>query len=312
MGRWNGFRGGLYTQPFGVRSPAAPPPSIIAGSKVARMNKLKPEMQERIISALVEGSSIRSVERMTGVHRDTIMRLGVQVGTKCGAAMDAMMYGLDCKRLELDEIWAYVGKKQRHVTNTDHPGMVGDFWTWVALDAETKLVPTYAVGKRDAATANDFLTDLASRLNNRVQLSSDGLRLYIEAVEAGFGGDVDYAQIVKSYEAEPIGPGRYSPPKVVSADKSSIVGNPVFDRISTAYVERQNLTMRMSMRRFTRLTNAFSKKVENLKAAVGLHFCYYNLVRRHATIGTTAAVAAGVTVSAWTVYDLIDVANATQ
>jgi len=285
---------------------------IITGSTVAGMNKLTPEIQERVISALVEGSSIRSVERMTGVHRDTIMRLGVRVGTKCGAAMDAMMYGLDCKRLELDEIWAYVGKKQRHVTYSDNPANVGDFWTWVALDSETKLLPTYAVGKRDAATAHDFVTDLASRLNNRVQISSDGLRLYIESVEVGFGGDVDHAQIVKSYEAEPIGPGRYSPPKVLSADKSPIVGNPVFDRISTAFVERQNLTMRMSMRRFTRLTNAFSKKLENLKAAVSLHFCYHNLVRRHATIGTTPAVAAGVTDRACSVFDLIDLANETD
>ena len=312
MGRWNGFHGGLYTQPFGVQSPAAPPSPIIAGLKSKSMNKLKPEIQEQVISALVEGSSIRSVERMTGVHRDTIMRLGVHVGTKCGATMDAMMHGLDCKRLELDEIWAYVSKKQRHVTLSDNPASVGDFWTWVALDAETKLVPTYLVGKRDAATAHEFVTDLASRLNNRVQLSSDGLRLYIEAVEAGFGGDVDYAQIVKSYEAEPIGPGRYSPPKVVSADKSPIVGNPIFDRISTAYVERQNLTMRMSMRRFTRLTNAFSKKVENLRAAVSLHFAWYNFVRRHKTLGMTPAMAAGVSDIQWTVYDLIEVANETN
>ncbi len=269
------------------------------------MNKLKPETQETVISALVEGCSIRSVERMTGVHRDTIMRLGVSVGNKCSDLTDEMMQGLSCQRLELDEIWSYVGKKQRHVLDTDNPNDVGDFWTWVAIDAETKLVPSYLVGKRDSENAHEFVADLASRLNNKVQLSSDGLRLYIEAVEASFGGDVDYAQIVKSYEAEPIGPGRYSPPKVSSVDKSRMIGSPDMDMVSTSYVERQNLTMRMSMRRFTRLTNAFSKKAENLKAAVSLHFAYYNLVRKHKTLGTTPAVAAGVAAHQWTIWELL-------
>jgi IS1 family transposase len=273
------------------------------------MNKLKPETQEAVISALVEGSSIRSVERMTGVHRDTIMRLGVEVGNKCGALMDGMMQGLSCQRLEVDEVWSFVGKKQRHVQHYDNPNEVGDFWTWVALDADTKLVPAYRVGKRDAETAQAFVCDLASRLTNRIQLSSDGLRLYIEAVEAGFGGDVDYAQIVKSYEAEPVGAGRYSPPKVSSVDKTLMVGNPNMDKVSTSYVERQNLTLRMSQRRFTRLTNAFSKKADNLKAAVSLHFGYYNLVRRHKTLGTTPAVAAGVTDHQWTIWELLTASN---
>ncbi len=269
------------------------------------MNKLKPELQETVITALVEGCSIRSVERMTGVHRDTIMRLGVQVGNNCAALTDNMMQGLPCKRFELDEIWCFVGKNQRHVLDIDNPNEVGDFWTWIAIDAETKLVPSYLVGKRDAEAAQALMTDLASRLNNRVQLSSDGLRLYIKAVEAGFGGDVDYAQIVKSYEAEPVGPGRYSPPNVALVDKTNIVGNPDFDKISTSYVERQNLTLRMSQRRFTRLTNAFSKKADNLRSAVNLHFAHYNLVRRHSTIKMTPAMAAGVADHQWTIWELL-------
>ena len=208
------------------------------------MNKLKPDKQEAVIRALVEGSSIRSVERMTGVHRDTIMRLMVHVGSTCNLVLDDLMRGLNCQRVQVDEIWCYVGKKQRHVQETEDPMAVGDFWTWVAMDSDTKLVPSFVVGKRDAATARIFIDDLASRVTNRIQLSSDGLRLYIEAVEASFGGDIDYAQIVKSYEAEPLGPGRYSPPKVTAIEKTAITGTPDWDTISTAHVERGNLTLR--------------------------------------------------------------------
>ncbi|MDO8531439.1 MAG: IS1 family transposase [Dehalococcoidia bacterium] len=237
------------------------------------------------------------------------MRLAARVGNSCHQMMDESMRGLQCRRLELDEIWCFVGKKQRHVTADDDRTQVGDFWTWVAIDADTKLVPSYRVGKRDAATAQAFVADLESRLANRVQLNSDGLRFYVEAVERAFGADVDYAQIVKSYEAEPIGPGRYSPPKVVSVEKELMVGSPDMDVASTSYVERQNLTMRMSMRRFTRLTNGFSKKSDNLRSAVGLHFAYYNFVRRHATLKTTPAIAAGVADRQWTVRDLVERAN---
>lgn len=274
------------------------------------MNRLKPEKQTAVIHALVEGCSIRSTERMTGVHRDTIIRLMVQVGETCDEILDTMMRGLDCKRVEVDEIWTYVRKKQRHVLTADNPEQVGDFWTFVAIDADTKLIPTYRVGKRDGSTAYGFMTDLASRLENRIQLSSDGLRAYVDAVEAGFGADVDYAQIVKSYEAETIGPGRYSPPKVTSTKKHIIMGKPDWDKVSTAYVERQNLTMRMGMRRFTRLTNGFSKKLENLKAAVALHFAFYNLVRGHKTLhGATPAMAAGPQPDFWTIRDLVDLSN---
>jgi len=273
------------------------------------MNNLKSQKQEMVISALVEGSSIRSTERMTGVHRDTIIRLLVCVGSACEKLMGQKMINLKCKKVQVDEIWCYVRKKQRHLKPTDNPNECGDFWTWVALDADSKLVPSYKVGKRDGYMASQFITDLSSRLANRIQLSSDMLKAYVDAVEESFGADIDYGQIVKSYEAEHIGPGRYSPPKVVSATKTPIVGNPSIENISTSYVERQNLTMRMSMRRFTRLTNAFSKKVENLKAAVALHFAHYNFVRVHRTLKVTPVMEAGIDNRLWSIGDLIELAN---
>ncbi len=273
------------------------------------MNKLKPDKQAAVIRALVEGCSIRSTERMTGVHRDTIMRLMVQVGDTCGDILDHMMHGLRCQRIEVDEVWCYVGKKQRHLLSADDPAEVGDFYTWVAIDAETKLVPSFRVGKRDSANSYAFIADLASRLENRIQLSSDGLRAYVDAVDASFGADVDYAQIVKAYETESIGRGRYSPPKVVATDKIRIMGRPNMRLASTSYVERGNLTLRMGSRRFTRLTNAFSKKVENLRAAVNLHFAFYNLIRFHKTLGMTPAMAAGILRSPWKIDDLVRLSN---
>lgn len=273
------------------------------------MNRLTLEKQAAIIRGLVEGSSIRSVERMTGVHRDTIMRLMVAVGDGCGKTLDQMMRNLPCKRIEVDEVWCYVGKKQRHVGVGDDPNQVGDFYTWVAIDADSKIVPAFRVGKRDGANANAFVADLSSRLQNRIQLSSDALKAYVEAVEISFGADVDFAQIVKTYEGEPVGPGRYSPPKVASVSKLIIVGQPNMRLASTSYVERGNLTMRMSMRRLTRLTNAFSKKLENLEAAVKLHFAYYNLVRFHKTLRMPPAMVAGVTDRPWRVEDLIRLSN---
>ena len=189
------------------------------------------------------------------------------------------------------------------------PSQVVDFYTFVALDPDTKLIPVYRVGKRDLSNAQAFINDLASRLTNRIQLSSDKLKAYIEAVETSFGADIDYGQIVKSYEAEPIDPGRYSPPKVVSTLKKYIIGNPEWSKICTSYVERSNLTMRMQIRRFTRLTNAFSKKLENLKAAVSSHFAYYNFVRVHGTLRVTPAMEAGLTSRIWSIKDLIKMAN---
>ena len=273
------------------------------------MNILRREKQEAAIAALVEGASIRSVERMTGIHRDTIMRLGYRVGHGCANLMDSYMKHLNCRSIQVDEIWCFVGKKQRHLKETDNFEEVGEQWVFVALDADSKLIPSYLVGKRTAENTQAFIKDLAGRLDNQVQLSSDSLTLYVDAVEAAFGPDVDYGQIVKSYEAEPIGPGRYSPPHVVSAERKIIIGNPKPSRISTSYVERQNLTMRMQMRRFTRLTNAFSKKLENLKAAVALHFAHYNFVRVHKTLRVTPAMEAGVTNRLWTISDLLEWAN---
>lgn len=270
------------------------------------MNNLPIQKQEMAIAALVEGSSIRSIERMTGVHRDTIMRLLVRVGDSCENIMDSTMRGLTCKNVEVDEIWSFVGKKQRHVGINDDPSRVGDFYTFVALDSDTKLVPAYRVGKRDLFTAQAFMDDLASRLKNRVQLSSDKLAAYVEAVETSFGLDIDYGQIVKSYEAEPIGSGRYSPPRVVSVLKQYISGSPDWNKICTSYIERSNLTMRMQIRRFTRLTNAFSKKLENLKAAVALYFAHYNFARVHGSLRVTPAMEAGLTSNIWRVRDLIE------
>jgi len=270
------------------------------------MNTLNIEKQEMAIAALVEGVSIRSIERMTGIHRDTIMRLMLRVGQNCKNLLDSYMRHLSCKYIELDEIWCFVGKKQRHIQKTDDPEEVGDQWVFVAIDSESKIIPSYKIGKRTGTTAKSFLNDLSGRLNNRIQLSSDILAAYVEAVEASFGANIDYGQVVKTYEAEPIGPGRYSPPHVISASRLVIAGNPQQEKISTSYVERQNLTMRMQMRRFTRLTNAFSKKLENLKAAVALHFAHYNFVRIHGSLRVTPAMAAGVTNRLWTIGDLIN------
>ncbi len=269
------------------------------------MNILSKEKQEVAIAALVEGSSIRSVERMTGIHRDTIMRLMLRVGKNCETLLDEAMRGLSCQYLELDEIWCYVGKKQRHLKKSDNHIALGDQWVFVAIDAESKLIPAYKIGKRDRATTIDFLADLSGRLTNRVQLSSDSMSAYVEAVELSFGASVDYGQVVKTYEGEAIGPGRYSPPKVIAADRFVISGQPQVERISTSYVERNNLTMRMQMRRFTRLTNGFSKKLENLKAAVALHFAHYNFCRIHSTLRVTPAMEAGIANQVWGIAELL-------
>ncbi len=270
------------------------------------MNRLPINRRAQIINCLVEGNSIRSTERMTNTHRDTVMKLLVEVGNGCATIMDQEMRGLPCRRIQVDEIWAYVHKKQRWVTPQDDRSRVGDMWTFVALDPETKLVPTYRVGKRTAPVARAFMQDLSERLANRVQLSSDGLNTYAEAVERAFGIDVDYGQAVKFYEAEPIGPGRYSPPRVTRQEIARIQGRPDRAHISTSLVERQNLTMRMAMRRFTRLTNAFSKKVENLEAAVALHFAHYNFIRLHRSLRITPAMAADVTDRLWSMEELIE------
>lgn len=269
-------------------------------------NALNKDKRIQVITSLAEGSSIRSIERMTGIHRDTIMRLGVRVGQGCTRVMDAAMRDLPCERLELDEIWGFVGKKERHVQPGDDP-QLGNVWTWCAIDAETKLVPAFHVGDRGRKAAHAFVQDVASRMRNRVQISTDGLGDYIGAIENAFGADVDYAQIIKTYGHEEASDHRrYSAPEFVSSEKKIIAGKPNVDLISTSYVERLNATTRLHMRRLTRLTLAFSKKRENFAAAVGLHFAYYNFVRRHNTLRCTPAMAAGVAPSFWTVGDLLE------
>ena len=275
-------------------------------------NILSKDKQIAVTAALAEGSSIRSIERITGIHRDTIMRLGVRIGQGCAKVLDQKMRNLDCKRLQLDEIWGFVGKKEKHLKRTDDPHLVGNVWTFCAVDADSKIVPCFKVGKRDSYTANAFVADLASRLNNRVHISTDALAAYYDAVEQAFGADCDYGQIVKSYQTEDgkYTPERkYSPPEVIAISKYPVSGDPDMDYVSTSHVERLNATTRLHMRRLNRLTLAFSKKIENFEAAVALHFAAYNLVRRHSSLRMTPAMAAGVERSFWSYGDLVEAAS---
>jgi IS1 family transposase len=270
-------------------------------------NNLATEKKVLAVSMLAEGNSIRSIERMTGVHRDTIMRLGVRVGEACATIQDEMMRGLSCQHIQVDEIWGFIGKKQKRVAAAD--AGVGDVWTFIALDADTKLIPSFIVGKRDMYHARAFMDDLASRITSRPQISSDSLQAYAGAVERGFGSEADYGQIVKTFAVSMVGKEasiRYSPAEVVSVRRAVISGAPDVSRITTSHVEKQNHTLRMHCRRLTRLTNAFSKKLENFKAAVALNFCYYNFCKTHGAIRMTPCQAAGVESSAWTVAELVE------
>jgi IS1 family transposase len=275
-------------------------------------NLLPKDKQIAITAALAEGSSIRSIERMTGIHRDMIMRLGVKIGQGCAALLDRKMRNLSCKRLELDEIWGFISKKMRHVQEGDDP-QFGDIWTYCAIDAETKLVPSYHVSnKRDAENTNAFISDLASRLNNRVQISTDAMNAYEEAIESAFGSDVDYAQIVKAYGTEDgkySNPERkYSPTRITSSEKNWIMGKPDAAFISTSYIERQNASTRLHVRRLSRLTLAFSKRRVNFEAAVALNFASHNFVKTHRTLKMTPAIAAGVERNFWSYGDLVEAA----
>jgi IS1 family transposase len=271
------------------------------------MNRLNSERRTQIIRSLVEGNSIRATCRMTDTAKGTVLRLLREIGEVCAEYQDRQLRNLPCQRIQCDEIWSFCYSKEKNVPE-EHEGELGygDVWTWTALCADTKLVPSWLLGRRDAETALAFMRDLASRLAHRVQLTTDGLRAYMTAVEGAFGGDVDYAMLVKLYGPSPQGgQTRYSPAPCVGAECHVIQGNPDKSRISTSYVERQNLTMRMSMRRFTRLTNAFSKKLANLEAALALHYMHYNFCRVHKTLGTTPAVAAGVADHVWTVEEIV-------
>ncbi len=267
------------------------------------------EKKKIIVSMLAEGSSIRAIERITGVHRDTIMRLGVRVGQECGRIQNQKMRNIASRQIEIDEIWGFIGKKRAHAKPWDFLQGIGDVWTFIALDAETKLIPAYHVGQRNLIHANFFLKDLASRMRHRIQLSSDGLAAYKEGADAAFGPDVDYGQIVKTYSVTNLNQsaaGRYSPAEVVKTEKTIVIGMPDVGRISTSHVEKQNHTLRMHCRRLTRLTNAFSKKLENFTAAVSLNFAYYNFCKVHGAIRMTPAMAAGVETSIWPVAELIE------
>lgn len=266
------------------------------------MNQLSRAERAQIIRALVEGNSLRSVSRMTGFARNTISTLLVQVGRAASEYQDRALRNLTSTRIECDEIWSFVGMKEKMIPEERRgEDGIGDVWTWVAIDPDTKLVPSWVIGDRDDAACRQFMFDLASRLSNRIQLSTDGFSRYPNAIEEAFRGQIDYAMVIKDYGID-LTDRRFSPPVVMSERKIVVNGNPDPDRISTSYVERQNLTMRMSMRRFTRLTNAFSKKVENHAAMVSLHFLYYNFGRPHGSLGklTTPAMAAGLSDHVWT------------
>lgn len=273
------------------------------------MNRLSREKQIEIVKALVEGNSIRATTRMTGASKNTITKLLVEIGEACEQYHDKHVRNVNSKRVECDEIWSFVGKKDANCTPGERAsGEVGSAWTWTAIDADSKLMISWLIGGRDGEYAYAFMSDVAERLANRVQLTTDAHSAYFTAVRESFGEAVDYAMLIKKYgKGQGSGPEtRYSPAVCTGIEKKPITGNPDMTKISTSYVERQNLTMRMSMRRFTRLTNGFSKKIETLEAAVALHFMHYNFVRIHQTLGTTPAVAAGLTEKVWNVGDLVD------
>lgn len=274
------------------------------------MNRLSREQKAKVIAALVEGNSIRATCRITDTAKGTVMKLLAEVGAACKEYQDKTLKNLTCKKLQCDEIWSFVYSKAKNVP-PDKQGQFGygDVWTFVAIDADTKLVPSWMTGLRNADYAYEFLKDLQGRLASRTQLTTDGHRMYLQAVGNVFGADIDYAMLVKFYGYDPAGEARYSPAKCIGTDKLVIQGNPDIKQVSTSYVERQNLTMRMNMRRFTRLTNGFSKKVENLEYAVALHYMYYNFCRAHKSLANpyprTPAMAARISDHIWTIEDIV-------
>jgi IS1 family transposase len=271
-----------------------------------RMNKLTVEERAKILHLLCEGMSIRAITRLTGTSKNTVAKLLIDAGKACAAYHDANVRDVKASRVQVDEIWSFTYAKQKNVAAAKAaPDHAGDTWTWTAIDADSKMILSYLVGGRDAEYAMWFMDDLASRLATRVQLTSDGHRAYLEAVEGAFGCDVDYAQLVKMYgNVGAPDNRRYSPAECTGIQKRPIEGKPDMKHVSTSYVERSNLTMRMHMRRFTRLTNAFSKKVENHAHAVALHMMYYNFVRIHKTLRVTPAMEAGVADRLWDIADI--------
>lgn len=273
------------------------------------MNRLTIQKRIQIINLLVEGNSMRATSRIADCSINTVTKLLVDVGNACIEYQDKVMRDLPCEKIQCDEIWSFCYSKEKNVPE-NKKGILGfgDVYTWTAICAKTKLVPSFFVGKRDYECAKVFINDLASRLKNRVQLTTDGHKAYLQAVENSFGSNIDYAMLIKIY-GEPQGKEdakRYSSARFAGTTKMVINGNPDIDNISTSYVERQNLTMRMSMRRFTRLTNGFSKKIENLEYAVALHFMYYNFVRIHKTLRVTPAMEAGISNHLWNIEEIVN------
>jgi IS1 family transposase len=270
------------------------------------MNRLSLESRAKILGLLVEGNSLRAITRLTGASINTVTKLLVDLGRACAKYHDDHVRNLKVRRLQCDEIWCFVGAKAKNVTPEKEAEGWGDIWTWTALDADTKLCVSYLVGGRDAIWAEDFMEDCARRINSRVQVTTDGHRAYLEAVEGAFGMDVDYAQLQKIYGAPTDAEQRrYSPAKCIGADMKVVSGNPDPKHVSTSFVERQNLTMRMGMRRFTRLTNGFSKKVDNHAHMVAIHFMYYNFARVHKTLRVTPAMEAGLSDHIWSLEEIV-------
>lgn len=273
------------------------------------MNKLDDKKRAQILSVLVEGNSLRATARICGVAFNSVLKFVPLIGKVCAEYQDRVFRNLKCRRIQCDEIWSFCYAKQKNVPENKRGQFgYGDVWTWVAMDADTKLVPSFMVGTRDARAAKMFIDDLASRLATRIQLTTDGYKVYLEAVENAFGGDIDYAMLVKIYESSQE-ETRYSPALCMASERRTINGNPDPNYISTSYIERQNLTMRMNIRRFTRLTNAFSKKVENHAHHLALHYMYYNFCRIHKTLRITPAMAAGVTDHVWSIEEIISLMN---
>lgn len=274
------------------------------------MNRLSTKERAQIIGMMCEGMAIRAISRLTGASKNTIVKLLKDAGEACLEYQDEAFRDLACKRIQVDEIWSFAGAKEANVDRDQKIQGRGDCWTWTSICADTKLVPCWLVGPRNSEACFFFLRDLASRMKDRVQLSSDGWPGYAPNVDATFGSDVDYAQIVKIYgkpeNAEAV---RYSPAKCIGAEKHHVTGNPEYKHVSTSYVERQNLTMRMGMRRFTRLTNAFSKKVENHAHAISIYFMHYNFVKQHTAHRLSPAMAAGVTDRLWSLEDIVRVVD---
>lgn len=269
------------------------------------MNRLSAADRARVVASLVEGNSIRATVRLTGTAKNTVVKLLGELGAACSKYQDETIRNVRAKRVQCDEIWSFIGSKEKNTSPKKKAAGCGDCWTWTGMDADSKLMISWRLGARDGVTAYEFIQDLAGRLANRVQLTTDGHKPYLAAVEDAFGGDIDYAMLVKIYGSSGEPETRYSPAKCLGGIPTPITGDPDLKHISTSYVERQNLTMRMSMRRFTRLTNAFSKKWENHAAMVALYFMYYNFARVHQTLRVTPAMEAGISDHVWTIEEIV-------